>query len=307
MNIKHFSSLLVLVVFAVFTAQGQDYDFRVLVNQGDNQVSNGADWTTLKTGAKLKSGQEIKIVENGYVGLVHSSGKVKDLKSAGTYNVKSLSSGMPTSSNNITQKYADFVLSKMSPEEKEANRRKYANVTGAVERGDDASSINLYLPTSVSVYNNNAVIRWDAVSDGATYQVKLKNIFEDVIMVTETTESSYQIDFDDPKIASAAVEDLVIVNVSLKSNDEIKSKDAAIERVKEDQKPEFAEELVAVKASLGDTESSLNELILAELYEENGFILDALTSYENSVKISPDVPFFQEAYQEFLVRNGMKK
>ena len=308
MRTKHFSSLLVMVFLAVGVAQGQDYDFRVLVNKGTNEVrTSGGDWSALKTGAKLSSGQEIKIAENGYVGLHHTGGQTKELRSAGTYEIKTLASGMATGSKGITEKYADFVLSKMSPEQKEENRRKYANVTGAVERGDDDASINLYMPTSVSVFNQDAVIRWDEVSGGSGYQVKLKNIFEEVIMVAETGESSYQIDFTNPKIAAAAVEDLIIVSVSLKGNDEVKSKDAAIEPVTKDDQPDFAKELAEVQASLGSQESSINELILAELYEENGFFLDALTSYEKSVKLSPDVPFFQEAYEEFLIRNGLKK
>lgn len=307
MNIKHFSSLLVLVFIAVISVQAQDYDFRVLVSKGENQVRTSGDWSALKTGSKLNSGQEIKIAESGYVGLVHSSGRTKELRSAGTYDIKSLASGVPAGAKGITQKYADFVLSKMTPEQKEENRRKYANVTGAVERGDDDASINLYMPTSVSVYNQDAVIRWDEVSGASTYQVKLKNIFEEVIMVAETSEPTYQIDFTNPKIAAAAVEDLIIVSISLKGNDDVKSKDAAIEPVGKEDEPEFAKELVEVQTSLGESESSINELILAELYEENGFFLDALTSYEKSVKLSPDVPFFQEAYEEFLIRNGLKK
>ena len=307
MKVRNFSIVLVLLLVSGFVVKAQDYDFRVLVNKGANEVKAGSgSWAALKTGAKLKDGEEIKIVDDGYLGLVHSSGKTQELKSAGTYDVATLSSGVVAGSKNIATKYADFVLSKMSPEEQEENRRKYASVTGAVERGDDDASINLFMPTSVSIYNSTAIIRWDPVKPNAIYQVKLKNIFEEVIMVAETTDTSYPIDFNDPKIANAAIENLVIVKVFLKDNEDIKSKDAAIERITKEDEPEFAGELADLKSSLGGTETSINDLILAEFYEENGLMLDALTSYENSIKLSPDVPYYQEAYEEFLLRTGLK-
>jgi hypothetical protein len=307
MKVRKLSVLLVLLLAVSYMVQAQDYDFRVFVNKGANEVkAGGGSWASLKTGTKLKDGEEIKIVDDGYLGLVHSSGKTQELKSAGTYDVTTLSSGVVVGSKNIATKYADFVLSKMSPEEKEQNRRKYASVTGAVERGDDDASINLFMPTSVSIYNSSAIIRWEPVKENATYQVKLKNIFEEVIMVAETKDTYYSIDFNDPKIANAAIENLVIVKVFLKDNEDIKSKDAAIERITKEDEPEFSGELSDLKSSLGGTETSINDLILAEFYEENGLMLDALTSYENSIKLSPDVPYYQEAYDEFLLRTGLK-
>lgn len=307
MNIRKLFVALVWFVMTAAEAQAQDYDFRVLVNKGQNEVkTSSSEWQNLKTGSRLNSGQEIKIVADGYVGLVHSSGKTQELKSAGTYDIATLSSGVVAGSKNIATKYADFVLSKMSPEEREGNRRKYASVTGAATRGED-DEINLYMPTSVSVFNNSVIIRWDPVKENATYQIKLKNLFEELIMVAETDETSYSIDFTNAKIASSAVENLIIVNISLKNNEDIKSKDAAIERVNKEDEPEFAGELSDLQASLGGSMSSINGLIMAEFYEENDLVLDALTSYEQSIRLSPDVPYYREAYVEFLLRNGLKQ
>jgi cytochrome c-type biogenesis protein CcmH/NrfG len=35
-------------------------------------------------------------------------------------------------------------------------------------------------------------------------------------------------------------------------------------------------------------------------------LIDAITSYEEAIKLAPDVPSFKEAYDEFLLRHGMK-
>jgi hypothetical protein len=238
--------------------------------------------------------------------MVHSSGKTKEIKTAGTYNIKELASTISASTQNIASKYADFVISKMSPEEKEANRRKYASVTGAVERGDDNETLKIFMPTSVSVYNPEVMIRWEPVAEeNPTYVIKLKDLFEQTIMVAETTETNYTINFSDAKLAGAIVENLVLVNVSVKGNEDLKSKNAAIELFGKDDAASFEVELKELQANLGE-QSSINNLILAEFYEENNLLLDALTSYEHAIKMSPDVEYYKEAYDEFLLRTGLK-
>lgn len=305
---RKISFILASMLFLAFTSFGQGYTFRVMVSKGQNQVKTGTsgEWQSLRIGGKLNDGDEIKVAENGYIGMVHSSGKTKEIKKAGTYNIKEMGSEIVANSQNIASKYADFVISKMSPEEREANRRKYASVTGAVERGSSDASINIFMPTSVSVYNPEVLIRWDPVSEeNTTYVVKLKDLFEQTIMVAETTETNYTIDFNDTKLANAFADNLVIVNVSVKGNEEISSKNAAIERFSADASSSFEVELKDLKSNLGDP-SSINNLILAEFYEENNLLLDALTSYEYAIKMSPDVEYYKEAYDEFLKRTGLK-
>ncbi len=305
---RKISFIVAALMFVGYVGYGQGYTFRIMVSKGANQVkvSGAADWQPVRVGAKLNDGDQLKVAENGYMGLVHASGKTKELKTAGEYKISDLASDITASSQNIASKYADYVISKMSPEEREANRRKYASVTGAVERGDDDASIDLFMPTSVSVYNPEVLIRWEPVEGENTYVVKLKDLFEQTIMVAETTDPYYTINFQDPKLSGAIVENLVIVNVSVKGKEDIKSKDAAIDRVGADGSASFEVELKELKENLGG-QNSINSLILAEFYEENNLLLDALTSYEYAIKMSPDVEYFREAYDEFLLRNGLKK
>lgn len=305
---RKISLLVAGLAFVAFTSFGQGYTFRVMVSKGENKVkvSGAGDWQALRIGGKLNEGDELQVAEDGYIGMVHKTGKTKELKTAGTYDIKKMSGEISAVSDNIGTKYADYVISKMSPEEREANRRKYASVTGAVERGDSDASINIFMPTSVSVYNPQVMIRWDAVADeNSTYVVKLKDLFEQTIMVAETDETTYTIDFNNSKLSNAIVENLVIVNVSVKGNEDIRSKDAAIERFSADASSSFEVELKDLKTNLGD-QSSINNLILAEFYEENNLLLDALTSYESAIRMSPDVEYFKEAYEEFLLRTGLK-
>lgn len=305
---RKISIILAGLMILALTGFGQDYTFRIMVSKGENKVKVGnvGDWQLLRIGEKLNDGDQIQVAEQGYLGMVHSSGKTKEIKTAGTYNIKELASTISASTQNIASKYADFVISKMSPEEKEANRRKYASVTGAVERGDDDETLKIFMPTSVSVYNPEVMIRWEPVTgENPTYVVKLKDLFEQTIMVAETTESNYTLNFKDAKLADAIVENLVLVNVSVKGNEDLKSKNAAIELFGKDDAASFEVELKQLQANLGE-QSSINNLILAEFYEENNLLLDALTSYEYAIKMSPDVEYYKEAYDEFLLRTGLK-
>ena len=304
---KKLSLIVIVLGMLMQGAYAQDYAFRVLASKGQNMVKSGAaDWHTLKTGAKLNKGEEVKLAANGYLGLVHSSGKTMELKEASTYDISKLSAGLGAGSQNIASKYADFVMSKMSPEQKEENRRKYASVTGAAERGADDASIDIYMPQSVAVLNNTAIIRWEPLKEDAIYTVNLKNLFEEKILVAETSDPFYTIDFNNEQIKNAIVENLIIVSVSLKDDETITSKNAAIELMNDEDAKTYKVELSSLEANIG-SETSINSLILAEFYEEKGLVLDAITSYENAVKMSPDVEYFQEAYDEFLIRNGLKK
>lgn len=304
---KKLSLIIIGLGFLLQGAIAQDYAFRVLASKGQNMVKKGStDWQPLKTGAKLNSGEEVKLAANGYLGLVHSSGKTMELKEASVYNIAKLSSELGTGTQSIASKYADFVMSKMSPEQIEENRKKYASVTGAAERGSEDASINIFMPQSVSVLNKKATIRWEPIKDDAVYVVHLKNLFEEKIMVVETNDPFYTIDFNNEQIKNSVVENLIIVSVSLKDDESIASKNAAIELMTDEDAKTYEVELKSLESNIG-SETSINNLILAEFYEENGLILDALTSYEDAVKLSPDVEYFQEAYNEFLVRNGLKK
>jgi hypothetical protein len=50
----------------------------------------------------------------------------------------------------------------------------------------------------------------------------------------------------------------------------------------------------------------MNKLILARFYEEHNLLIDAITSYEEAIKMAPDVPTFQEEYDYFMTRHGLK-
>ena len=292
--ISYLTMSLLLVGASVF---GQGYTFKVLANKGANEVKSGSEWVPLKTGTSLKEGDELKLSENSYLGLVHNSGKTLELKESGNHKIADLASKINTGGTNVASKYADFVLSKMSAEEKTSR----LSATGAVHRAVVNSSINVYMPNSVDVYNEKALIEWGALEGENVFVVKVVNMFGDELLSAESAENKYILDLNDEKIKKEAA---LLVTVSVKGNEEMKSEEVAIKRLPND-KAEIVRTNLGELMSEVDSKNALNNYILAGFYEENRLLLDALFYYEEAMKLAPDVDSYKEAYEEFLFRNGL--
>ena len=173
MKIKKIALLFVLVITTYFT-YGQEYTFKVLASKGANEVKSGADWRPIKPGAGLKEQDELRIVANGYIGLVSSKGMPLELKEAKTYSVAELAANAKGGTS-VLNKYTDFILSSNSAEAKKNS----LSATGAVHRGD-ASAIKVLLPENQhsGIYNQSAVINWDGSKVSGPYMVSIKSMFD---------------------------------------------------------------------------------------------------------------------------------
>jgi len=299
-----FSTTIVLLLFLSNTAISQGYVFRVLANRGANQVKTSAgEMQPLKTGAKLNAGDAIIAGNGAYIGLMHKTGRTIEVRTAGTTQINDLEKKLVTAKSSVTNRYAQFVMNKMNQGEGDVNKnyRKNLKATGAVERATNSSSIKVMLPSSIDVLNSNAIIRWTGGEEGTNYIVSVKNIFDEEIYATETTETSVKINFDDENLAN---ERLVIFSVRSKDNEDMKSSDYGIKRMSADDAKSINENLEMLKAEVSD-DSPLNKLIYASFYEENNLLLDALTKYEEVVELSPDVEDFRTMYEDFLIKNGL--
>ncbi len=293
---KRFLAVVVALFFVGNIAMAQSYTFKVLANKGDNKVKSGAEWQSLKTGASLNESDELEVSSGAYLGLVHSSGKTLELKEAGKHKVSELSAKVNTGGSSVASKYADFVLSKMSAEGKK-NR---LSATGAVHRGPQ-DGITVFMPSSVGVYNQKAIVRWDSLDNASTYMVTLRNMFDDVLLSIETDDPNIELDLTNDMIAK---ENVILLSVANKGDETVKSGTYAIKKLP-------SADAEKVKASLNELmsdvnqESALNKYILAGFYEENNLLVDAMTSYEEAMILAPEVGSYKEAYVEFLLRNRL--
>lgn len=295
---------LLTFIFGLFALSSpvfaQDYAFKVLANKGTNEIKSGESWQPLRTGASLKSGDEVKLADNAYIGLVHASGKPMELKTAGSYKVSDLAAKLGGGSS-VLNKYTDFILSSNSAEAKK-NR---LSATGAVHRATESASIKLLLPENQhsGIYNNNAVINWDGSKVAGPYVVTLRNMFDEELAKIETPETSFQLDLTDPKFAA---ENAILVEVVSKSDSKQASKQHMIKKLSAADQEKVKKSLSEIMGEVQE-QTALNKFILAGFYEENSLFIDAISAYEEAVKLAPDVPSYKEAYEEFLLRHGLKK
>jgi len=289
------------LLFALLTsfASAQDYAFKVLANKGANEVKSGSEWLPIKTGASLKSGDELKLSANSYMGLVHATGKPLELKQAGNYKVSDLADQLKPGSTVLT-KYTDFILSSNSAETKK-NR---LSATGAVDRGDNAA-IQLILPQNQhsGIYNNMAIISWEGSKVAGPYVATIRNMFDDELAQIETPETSFQIDLADEKFAK---ENALLIEVHSKTDPKQASKQHLIKKLAPAEKENVKKSLSEIIGEVQE-QTALNKFILAGFYEENNLFIDAISSYEEAIKLAPEVTTYKEAYDDFLIRHGIKK
>jgi hypothetical protein len=293
----------ILVFVGAFVASsvvyGQDYTFKVLANKGANEVKSGDGWQAVKTGASLKSGDELKVTENSYLGLVHASGKPMELKQAGNYKVADLAAKVGTGSS-VLNKYTDFILSSNSAEAKK-NR---LSATGAVHRGLKDIDVFLPDPQFADIFNSKIIVSWESKSaKSAPYIVKFKNMFDEEVLVKETSETSLLVDLSDPKLAN---ESAILVEVRSKSIPNLKIEDPKMIKRLTVAGSEKVKKAMAELGAQVQEETALNKYILAGFYEEHKLYVDAATAYQEAMKLAPDVAEYKEAYDYFIVKYNMK-
>ncbi|MEO0331291.1 MAG: hypothetical protein AAF223_06355, partial [Bacteroidota bacterium] len=164
-------------------------------------------------------------------------------------------------------------------------------------------TLKMYLPNSVDVFSPEVVLRWkDQEELTDEYEVVFKNMFDEVLMVMDATDTKLWLDFDQEAIAS---ERLLIVSVQKKLHKDIQSSSYGIKHMTPDESAQIEQELKELKLVFAGEESALDKLILASFYEQNNLLADALTCYEYAIELSPEIKAFQNAYGQFVFRNGL--
>jgi tetratricopeptide (TPR) repeat protein len=128
-------------------------------------------------------------------------------------------------------------------------------------------------------------------------------MFDDELMTLETPENLVQIDRSNPKLGN---EDALLVVVKSKTDKSMISKSKLIKKLSTNRQ-EAVKLLIDEMGAEIKEETALNKFIMAGFYEENKLLIDAITAYEEAIKLAPDVPTYKEAYEEFLLRNNLKE
>lgn len=297
---KRFNQVLVaafILSLSSISGYTQDYAFKVLVNKGNNQVKSGSTWQPVKVGAGLKSTDEVKIAENAYLGLVHVTGKPIEVKQAGNYKVSELA-GKVKGGSSVLNKYTDFILSENT------QKKSTLVATGAVHRGFDQIEVYLPKPESAVVYGKFVTINWGTKDIQGPYIVLLSSMFGDELQTIETADSTVQIDLYDKRFQN---EDNIIIEVMAKDNPATKTVPAlTLKKLSKADHERIKNSLNEVADPLDD-DTALGKLYLATFFEKNHLLVDAVNAYMEAVRLAPDVVYYKDQYENFLIRNGIKE
>lgn len=294
-TMKNIAIILILFLGAN-TVNAQDYVFRVMLNKGDNQYGTSGNWEDIVPGTKLQEEHSIKVGEGSYIGLVHSSGATIELKEAGEYSVTDLDKKVSGGNSSLIQKYAKYIMDNISDEEHHR-----LSATGAVERG--LFDIDVYLLNYSEYYSDTLIFDWDDKSDVQGYKVKLNDKFDEKILEKETQSSQMMVDFSQPKLK---YEELVVVYITVIGDENPKPVGYGIKPMQRDEYAHIKGEFESLKEEV-DESTSIGNLVLAGFFEQNSLFPDAVTYYLKAIELSPDVDEYKKVYNDFLLRNGLKK
>lgn len=290
--------LIVVLAFLLSTQQllAQTHAFKVLVSKGKTEIKSANAWQGIKVGASLKPTDEVKIGENAYLGLIHANGKPLEIREAGSFKVSELVSRLGAGSS-VLNKYTDFILS--SDQEKK-NR---LSATGAVHRGaKDVIIVYLSGAERAELYGDKLAIQWSSEEVKGPYEVVFTTLLDDELQRFETTENQLIVPMNEGGLND---EYEIMVKVVSKENRGKGSKDYIIKRLRPADREKFTKVMDEIKASVAE-ETALSKYYMAGIYEENFLLNDALTAYQEAIKLAPDVSLYQETYKQFLQRLGFE-
>jgi len=279
----------------VWQIQAQDYTFKVLVNKGKNEMKTRAGWQQVKVGSSLKSADQVKVVENAYLGLVHVSGKALEVKQSGNYTVSELAARV-NGGTSVLNKYTDFILSANT------DPKNTLTATGAVSRGVDNISVYLPRPESSVVYNNMVTISWEEEEALKPYEVIFKSMFGDVLRSVETNDNKVEVDLGDRNFEN---EDNIIVTVVSKGDKDKISIDYTLKKLSKADRDRIRTSFREIADQTAEP-TALNKFVIAGFYENNNLLIDAISAYQEAISLAPDVPMYAEAYEAFLLRHAIK-
>jgi hypothetical protein len=267
---------------------------KVLAVQGDVKLQRGMDVRTAVPGMPVSPDESIVVSESSYVSLVHKTGQTRELREEGQYQLNKLVSGKVSDEKSLkTMMYADYVISKMTPEGKKNRLGATGYYVKTRVRGPE--KIRLHMPSAGKFYNPDPIISWESDGSGK-YRVEVRNMYQDVLKVMDVSENRIRLDLDEDEMFD---ESTFLVKVFSEGSE---SEFYAMRRLNGAKEISLLAEIETLN-NAGQTPA--DKLLLAGLYEYHNLLTDAHTCYLEAMKAAPDVMIYREAYEEFLLRNHL--
>lgn len=266
--------------------------FKVLGVSGSVKKQTPAGEVAVRPGARL-SADETLVVESGYCGLMHTSGKGIEVRKPGTYPVAELTKGISAEARKgkVSDRYVSYVMGQLSKEEAEdinANHRKYMEVTGSVERSSKSYSIRMLALKTNDILPKAYTLSWSSEVTGAEYLLEVSNLFNENVFTAKTKETSAAVDFG-PLFSKHGK--MLLVSVKVLGRPEIKSNEYSFR---------LAPSLNPAELGLSEEKTPVSAILNGMICEENNLFMDALAYYREAAGPDNSVEGYREAYQNLF-------
>ncbi|MCA6074792.1 hypothetical protein [Fulvivirga sedimenti] len=284
-----------ILVFSFVAGNAQINTFKILVQNGESEIQIGEVVTQLKKGMVLSGDFTLTVKEGAYLGLVHNSGHVLEIKESGKYDANDLYGKIEvTETNMIVTRYTDFILNREISE-------KAAGINYEIMRDFEPfsdSEVNLYIPGATELYGDKLALEWANESEFSI--IRVMNMFEEVLLEERVEGQRTMLNLENENLKK---EEILLVKVY--QDNDVESKAVALKRIDHETRTQHTQNLNSLTSNISN--SALLELISAAYFEDNNLLADAFTSYVNAMLLAPNVPDYRSAYNEFLIRHKLLK
>lgn len=294
----------ILTLFSVilFSISGlsQNQEFTVLASKGDVQVKRLTEsWQSISVGAKLFKGETIKLNKNNYLGLLHTTGKTKELKNEGNFNVSDLAGAFDSQKASVSSKFAGYLLQEFM--NKNDTKKEMENLGAVVRQG--TGRIELDFPSPTFIMDSTIQFSWFPREKGEKYIFQIINNAKNTVFMKEVNDSFIVIDVNELQFEKSKPYQWELFS---SVSDEIHSDTAIFELLPGNRKQTVMTELRELLKELNYDETALNYLIIAKYFEQNKLTANANKYYEKALSAAPDVDDYFFIYIKFLEANGMQ-
>ena len=278
---------------AGFYAIAQGPAAKVLAVQGDVKLQDGMEVRTAVPGMSISADESLVLSDASYVSFVNSDGKTGEVRGRGQFDMESFMENESEKNNVKTLMYADYVVSRMTPEGKKNRLGATGHYVKTRMRGEE--TLRLHIPSAGKIYQSSPLISWE--SDGSKeYTIEVRNMFQELLFEVKSSTNYFRMDLNDEKNKD---ESTFLIRV--KSSQRV-SEFYALKRLNPEKADALTAELSEMK-QLGD--GPADKFLKAGIFEYHHLLADALTCYLEAMQEAPDVVAYREAYEEFLLRNHL--
>lgn len=288
-----------LLLFLSASVWAQSHSFTVLASKGENEVMQGTKWIPVKAGTKIYKGNKVKVASQGYLGMLHKTGKTVEIKNEGEYTIAQLETSLQSKTTSFSKKYAQFVfndLNSISEEDKEYS------VVASVERAPN-EPIFLGPDTLLVIKEIPLTLPWESKKEITSSELHINDLADQIQAKTDASKSSATLDLSKSKLEAGQMYFTKVFdteNNKYITDTKVKKVILVDESISKDILKEYKELLKEL-----DLKKSTNHLILAGFFLDKNLKAYAAGHYYQAMTLSPDIKGYQKLYQNYLKNIGV--